>query len=180
MPDFAATSATEGLALPVTTGGATLAALPETPRLSVAPYRGRTQAVASALGAPLSVGTATPLPGGRLVFAGLGLWLLEGIDARARLAGLAAVTDQSDAWCGLALDGPGATDTLARLVPLDLAPAACPEGTAARSLLRHVPLLLVRTATGFDLLVPRSYATTAVAEITEAMARLDARSRLPA
>ena len=65
---------------------------------------------------------------------------------------------------------------LARLVPLDLAPDAFPAGSAARSLLRHLPLLLVRAGDGFELLVPRSYAATAVRELAEAMRGVAARA----
>ncbi len=69
---------------------------------------------------------------------------------------------------------------LARLVPLDLAGAAFPAGTAARSLLRHVPLLIVAGEAGFELLVPRSYARTAVEELGAAMRGVEARAALTA
>lgn len=178
MAELAATAATDGLDLPRTVGAATLAALPETSRHSLAPFRGREAEVAAALGARPVPGAATALAGGRVVFAGLGVWIVEGVEPDPVLARSAAVTDQSDAWCGLALAGAGAVAVLARLVPLDLEPVAFAEGAAARTLLRHVPLLLVRTTDGFDLLVPRSCAATAVAEIVEAMARVAARAAL--
>ena len=96
------------------------------------------------------------------------------------LDGLAALADQTDAWAGLALAGPDAEAVLARLVPLDLAPQAFPEGAAARSMLRHLPLLIVRGAEGFELLVPRSSAATAVREVGEAMRGVAARAALGA
>ena len=178
MAELAAAAAAGGLGLPRTVGEATLSALPEVSRHSVAPFRGREAAAEAALGARLEPGLASALPGGRIVFAGLGQWLVEGVEPGPALAEVAAVTDQSDAWCGLGLAGAAAVAVLARLVPLDLDPAAFPEGAAARTLLRHVPLLLVRTGAGFDLLVPRSYAETAVGEIAEAMARVAARGAL--
>jgi sarcosine oxidase subunit gamma len=115
--------------------------------------------------------------GGRLIWAGFGLWLLQAADPGERLAGLAAVTDQSDAWCGLALSGPAAPEVLARLVPLDLDPAAFTPGAAARSLLRHVPLLIV-AGDGFELFVPRSYGRTAVGDLVAAMRGVAARAAL--
>ena len=67
---------------------------------------------------------------------------------------------------------------LARLVPIDLDPAAFPPGSAARSMLGHVPLLLVNGDDGFELLVPRSYARTAVEELATAMRGVAARAAL--
>jgi sarcosine oxidase subunit gamma len=176
--ELGAREATAGLGLPLTAGGATLAALPATPTWSVAPFRGREAGVAAALGAALPAGRAAAAPGGRLIWAGSGLWLLQAADPGERLAGLAAVTDQSDAWCALALSGAAAQEVLARLVPLDLDRAVFPRGAAARSLLGHVPLLLV-AGDGFELLVPRSYARTAVRELGEAMRGVAARAALP-
>ena len=68
--------------------------------------------------------TAGLADGGRLIWAGLDLWLLRGPRATpalaARLADLAAVTDQSDGWTALTPDRAGAAEVLARLVPIDL------------------------------------------------------------
>jgi sarcosine oxidase subunit gamma len=171
-----------GSELPLTVGKATLAALPETPMVSLAPFRGRDAEAAAVLGADLPPpGGTAPLADGRLIWAGLGLWLLRG-PAAARLGAPAgwAVTDQSDGWCGLALDGPAAEAVLARLVPVDLDPAAFPPGAAARTPLRHIPCLLVRTGPGFELLVPRSMARSAVRDLAQAMRAVAARAALDA
>lgn len=178
MVELAATS--EDLGLPLETGAARLATLPETPMISVAPFRGQEAAVAALLQAELPVGRAVPTALGRLIWAGLGTWLLRGPVRGDRLDRLAAVTEQSDAWCGLALTGPAATDVLARLVPLDLDPSRFPIGTAARSMLHHVPLLLVAVAGGFEIFVPRSYARTAVHDLATAMAAVAGRAALGA
>lgn len=176
MAELAAEAAFEGAGLPLAAGGTTLAALPEVARVSVAPFAGQREAVATALG------TLLPEPGraaGGVLWAGLGLWLVEGRQAgevSRRLAGLAAVTDQSDGWAGLRLTGATAVDVLARLVPLDL--AGFGPGSAARSLLHHVPLLILSVPAGFDLLVPRSYARTALGEIAQAMRAAAARAAL--
>lgn len=167
------------LDLPFTAGAATLAALPEAAMLEVLPFRGRAAEVGAALGVPLpGPGRVAAAPGGgALIWAGLDRWLLRG-PAEARLEGIAAAIDQSDGWVGLALGGAAAREALARLVPLDLAAAAFPEGSAARTGLRHVPCLLLAVAEGFEILVPRSYAGVAVAEIAEAMRAVAARAAI--
>ena len=135
MADLVATSALDGLALPVSAGRCRLAALPEVRRAIV----------------------TAPAEGVRF---GIGQWLVEG-DGE---------VDVSDAFAGLALDGPAAADVLARLVPVDLA-----GGLPARTLLRHTPVIVTARAEGFGLLVPRSYAASAVEDLVRAMRALAAR-----
>lgn len=178
MTDLIARPATEGLGLPLTLGTCTLIAAPETPRTSVAPFAGQAAAVAALLNAPLSVGNATALGPGRLIWTGLGQWLLEGIDPPAGLGAHAALTDQSDGWTALRLTGPDAGRVLARLTPLDLARAVFPPGSAARSLLGHVPVILIAVPEGVDLLVMRSFTATAAHEIAIAMRAVAAISEI--
>ena len=154
-------------------------ALPPVLRTSVAPFAGQEAAVAARLGVALPPpGRAQALPAGARRLGGDRALARRGPRQVAGLDGLAALTDQTDAWAGLALAGPDAEAVLARLVPLDLAPQAFPAGAAARSLLRHLPLLIVRQPEGFELLVPRSYAATAVRELGEAMRGVAARAAL--
>jgi heterotetrameric sarcosine oxidase gamma subunit len=173
--ELAAQDPLDGLGLPLAAGGSRLAALPAVRRVAVAPFAGRHAEVAAALGTALpAVGATAALAGGHLLWAGDDVWLVEGV-AAPDLAGLAAVVEQSDAWAGLVLEGAAARDVLARLVPLDLDPSACPAGSAARTLLRQVPLLIVVTADGFRLLVPRSFAASAVEDLARAMRGVAAR-----
>ena len=182
MADLAAEDPFTGIPLPLAAGEATLSALPATARASVAPFAGHAETTSETLRA--LTGAELPPPGragGPLAWFAIGQWLVEGhdpSDLAARLAGLAAVTDQTDAWAAMRLAGPAAPDVLARLVPLDLDPARFPAGSAARSLLRHVPLLLLARGGGLDLLVPRSYARTAVHELAGAMRAVAARRSL--
>lgn len=104
---------------------------------------------------PLGV-TTRPAEGLRL---GIGQWLVAG----------AGEVDVSDAFVGLAVEGPDAAGVLARLMPIDLA------GLPARTLLRHVPVIVSVRAEGFALLVPRSYAASAVGELLTAMRSVAAR-----
>ncbi|MEO0654849.1 MAG: sarcosine oxidase subunit gamma [Pseudomonadota bacterium] len=88
----------------------------------------------------------------------------------------AAVTDQSDAWAMLVLEGPGARDVLARLCPQDLRPDVFAEGHAAQTLIGHMTATLMRTgAYRYELLIFRSMARTAVHELGTAMAMVAAR-----
>lgn len=181
MPELSPRPAFDGLGLPLAIGGATLAAAPEAPLCE-----------ALALGAPLpgappgldlpEPGRAVAWPDGAVaIWAGLGRWLVRGAPAEAlarRLGAAAAVVDQSDGWAGLVLNGPAARDVLARLLPLDLDPAAFPPGSAARSALRQTPCLVLAAPDGFGLLVPRSYAGSAVADLAAAMRALAARAAI--
>ena len=169
--ELAAAGAVRGLGLPLAAGGGAARGAAGGGARAVAPFAGqgaRSRRARRGRRRPDGAGAGR----GPVVWAGMGQWLVEGRErARSRrLGGLAAVTDQTDGWAGLRLAGDAARAVLARLVPLDLEPAAFPPGTAARSLLRHVPLLLIaRDEGGFELLVPRSYARTAVEELAGAM-----------
>jgi heterotetrameric sarcosine oxidase gamma subunit len=165
---------------PVTHGSVTLAEWP-LPRLtSVAPFEGQDKAMAKAL---KTMGLAFPAPNASVTSKGTGtlIWtgrnqsfLLEADSAP--LNGLAALTDQSDGWCGLMLTGAGAADVLARLVPVDLRDSRFPAGRCIRTGLNHMNAVLWRREDGFALLVFRSMARTAWHELTEAMQTTAARA----
>jgi len=177
-----------GLNLPFEIAEARLAALPRARIMGIAPFRGCEAAVSDALAAAVGaglpdVGRATRLAGGRLIWAGIGQWVLTGSVAAAgmpALTGLAALTDQSDGWACMTLDGSEAPEILARLLPLDLDTANFPSDAAARSLLRHVACLLVAGEAGCEIMVPRSFARTVVHELTEAMRGVAGRRALEA
>jgi heterotetrameric sarcosine oxidase gamma subunit len=177
-----------GLHLPLTHGGAMLGAGAAGALVSIAPFRGRDAVVATILNDQL--GATLPEPGhvaegtsGRVIWMGLGQSFAElpetaAADLMAALAPHAAVTDQSDGWAALSLTGPHARLVLARLVPLDLDPAAFPPGSVARTQLRHVICALLATEGGFRILVLRSFARTAVHDLGTAMAAVAARAEL--
>jgi sarcosine oxidase subunit gamma len=175
-----AKSATEGL-LPLKIGGLTLAdATPA--RLTAVAHRPGKEKAAAAVLQKLGLGWPAPdraIQNGKAAI----LWSSraqaflvnaapEGLEASA------ALTDISDGWVVLALEGKGAADALARLVPLDLSPAAFPEAATARSGLGHMMLLLHRAgAERFHLYVFRSMAATAIHELEAAMKSLAARAQ---
>lgn len=181
MAEMIAKSPALGLT-PVETGGATLSEGPMAPVWAVMPYRGRTADLAGALetahGLPFpEPGMLHAAPPARIAWSGLDQAFLMGVAPDPALAAHAALTDQSDAWAHLVLDGPSARDVLARWVPLDLSPAACPPGSARRTLVGHMAALLLHPdGDRFEILVFRSMAGTAVHEIGRAMAAVAARA----
>jgi sarcosine oxidase subunit gamma len=177
--ELIATSATEGL-VPVSHGRFTLADAGLARITSVAPFNGGEPAVTAALGTALGLGFPAPNTtqasgAARIVWTGRGQAFLMNADPTG-LEGLAALTDQTDAWAALRLAGAGADQVLARLVPLDLRPAVFAEGAAARSALGHMMAVIWREGDGFVILVMRSMARTAVHEIAAAMSAVAARS----
>ena len=169
---------------PVTTKGAQLTEAAMVPIWSIAPYRGQTAAVSAAL--LQSHGLAFPgpgevlgTPGAMLAWAGLDQAFLIGAAPGDALAAHAALVDQSDGWARLILTGPDARAVLARFVPLDLSPTACPPGSSRRTLLGHMQaMILHHDADSFEILVFRSMAATAIHDLTRAMRTIEARSTL--
>lgn len=183
MAELIATGAAEGL-LPVEKGGFRLSDAAPGRITSVAPFAGKEKAVTAAL--KKAHGLAFPAPNkaaakgaARIVWTGRGQAFLIDADP-APLEGLAALTDQTDAWAALRLEGAGADRVLARLIALDLRPAAFPAGSAARAGLNHMMAVVIRAGEGFDLMVFRSMAKTAVHEIAAAMSAVAARGEGPA
>lgn len=179
MPEFIATLPLGGR--PPFEAGSTVLAERVLPRLtSVAPLKGRDKALAKAL---RPMGLVFPAPnrvsagkGASLVFSGRGQAFLMGADP-APLASCAALTDQSDGWAGLALQGAEALAVLARLYPLDLREMTGDH--AVRAPLNHMPSFLLRPAPErFEMLVFRSMARTAWHEVETAMRAVAARGRL--
>lgn len=181
MARLIAKSATEGL-LPLTVGALTLTDATPARITAVAPWPGCEAAADAALQA---LGLGWPAPDraitsakAAILWSGRSQAFLLGAAPKG-LADAAALTDLSDGWVALALDGPPAADTLARLVPLDLSPAAFPEGATARSGLGHMVVLLHRAGPErFRLFVFRSMVRTAVHEIEVAMRSVAARAAI--
>ncbi len=168
--------------LPLTVGTVTLFEDEGQAITSVAPFRGQESAVSDALKAQLGAawpkpGRSTGKSGSRVVWSGLDQAFVIG-PALSPIPG-AALTDQSDAWACLTLEGEGARDVLARVTPLDLRPSAFKQGHAARTELAHMSALLLRTGESrYAIMAFRSMAKTLVHDLHEAMIAIEARTKL--
>jgi len=115
----------------------------------------------------------------RLLWAGRGTYFLVGEKPPDRaLARVASLVDQSDGWCSLSLDGEDAAEVLARLSPLDLRLKVFKPGNTARSELQHMMALYLRTRSGFEIMVMRSFAHSALHHLKEAMTSVAAQNRI--
>jgi len=172
-----------GLGLPLEAGDCRLAALPVERITAIQPFPGQ-EATVDTLLRPLGLrfpaaGESLSHGGVRLHWAGRATAFLMGAAPPEGLRTSAALTDQSDGWAGLRLEGPGSAEVLARLVPLDLRMARFAPGRAARTPVNHMQALILRAgAEVFDIHVFRSMAGTAVHELTQAMRGVAARHKV--
>jgi len=166
---------------PITIGSVTLNEAPFAPIWAIMPFRGQVTDLSQAM--KQAHGLRFPDPNEmtqngdlRCAFSGIDQAFLLGGVPDASLSAHAALTEQSDAWTHLRLDGACVSDVLARLTPLDLSLRAFPVGSAQRSSLGHMATLVLRPSeTEFEILVFRSMAQTAVHELERAMKGVAAR-----
>lgn len=174
MADLAARPAGAG-AFPLEAGGLRAAAVEPGPLWLVMPYPDRVAAVAGRLGGLWpEPGRSAEGGGRRALWWGREAALVEGPPPEG-LGDLAAVVAQSDAWCVARLEGEGAEDALARLVPIDLRPRAFAEGAVARTLLGHVAVGIARRGGALEIWAPRSMAGTVAHDLGRAMRGVAAR-----
>lgn len=176
MIELKETSPCAGL-LPLEIGSTRLSEVPWEEMTLVAPYRGKAAAAGKALGMGWPEPNCMIMAGGaRLVWFGFEEAMLIGKPAPDTFDSLAALSDQSDAWARVQLEGVGARDVLARLTPLDLRDAAFPVGGAQRSELFHMPAAFLRRAEeSWEIMVFRSMAGTLVHDLKVAMEGVAAR-----
>jgi methylglutamate dehydrogenase subunit D len=82
------------------------------------------------------------------------------VELKPVVAGLAAVTDQTDARSILRISGPRAREVLAKGVPIDLHPRAFPPGSIAITHASHIGIIMwqLDAAPTYELAVFRSFA----------------------
>ncbi|MEM9241072.1 MAG: sarcosine oxidase subunit gamma family protein [Pseudomonadota bacterium] len=66
------------------------------------------------------------------------------------------LTDQTDVWTGLELSGPGSLAALERICPIDLHPLSFAVDDAARTVMEHLGVLIIRTGEDQFLLLSAS------------------------
>ncbi|SEQ90149.1 sarcosine oxidase subunit gamma [Thalassovita taeanensis] len=181
MADLTAKTPCAGL-LPLSIGTLTLTEVDPGHMTAVAPLKGQTSALSEAL--KTAHGMALPAPnratgkdGARTIWFGHAHSLLIGPAPDPSLAQYAALTDQSDAWAVVRLEGPGAADVLARLTPLDLRAPQFKRGHTARTDLMHMMASITRTGPqAFQIMVFRSMAHTLVHDLKTAIEAVTARA----
>ncbi len=173
MPELIAKTALAGQT--ITLDGTILAEAELGQITSIAVFAGKQKAAAAALGQPFPKPNSFSTKSGILCWTGPDQAFLIGTPIP-DLTGIAATTDQSGGWAALRLSGPNAAAALMRLVPLDLQHFS--KGQSARAPLGHMNMVLLREKDGFLLLVFRSMARTAWAEIETALKSLAARAAL--
>jgi heterotetrameric sarcosine oxidase gamma subunit len=113
-----------------------------------------------------------------LVWSSPGQWLVVGsagaslADLPTRLAGLAAVTDQSDGRALVRISGPAARAALAKGFSIDLHPSVFSTGSAAVTSVAHISVQIWQAdeAPTFVLAVPRGFAGSFWSWLTAAAA----------
>ena len=179
MAELIAKSPLAGFA-PVVTPSGSLTEVHPGQITSLQPHPGKLAALSKALKKAHGVGFPGPgeslsAKGVTVIWSGREQAFQLGVSADPALADLAAVTDQSDGWAVMLLQGPKGAQVLARLCPLDLRPGVFAVGQVARSQLQHVPALIHRSKDGFQIMVFRSMARTAWHELATALHMLAAR-----
>ncbi len=174
MVELKETSACAGL-LPVTYGSVTLEEMTVEHMTSLSPLgdaSGLSDALDNAHGMALPApNRSTGKDSARCIWFGRDEALLIGPAPDDALRKLGAVVDQSDAWAVVRLQGLGAVDVLARLVPVDLRDGAFKQGHTARTQLGHMHASITKLEPDqFMIMVFRSMAGTLVHDLKQAMA----------
>ncbi len=180
MTDLISLSPCDGL-LPLSIGDLTLTEPDLGVMTSLAPYKGRQQALSEVL--KRAHGMAFPAPNritgranARAIWLGQGQAMLIGPAPDPALADHAALTEQSDAWAMVRLEGAGAVDVLVRLLPIDLRASRFKRGHTARTTCAQMMASVTRLADQtFQIMVFRSMAETLVHEMKTAMEAVTAR-----
>lgn len=168
--------------LPLSIGEVSLSEVDWGAITSVAPFSGQEKAVSEALKAEIGArfpapGRMTGRAGARVVWTGMAQAFVLG-PAVTALEG-AALTDQSDAWTCVELEGAAARAVLARVAPLDLRPGVFKTGHAARTQLAHMSAVVMRLGeTRYGIMVYRSMAQTLMHDLKEAMRSVAGRAAL--
>jgi len=163
-------------ALPIEIGGAILEDAQPEAITWVAPLKGQHQAIADQLGGFPQRGACIEVKGGRAISVGPGQAMVLGV---AVLPDDAAVTDQSDGWTVVALDGEAARDVLARLTPIDTRNRAFATGSTARTLIGHMTVSITRISDfRYEIMGFRTMTQTLIHELTRAMRQIEARRKL--
>ncbi|MFT5161369.1 MAG: heterotetrameric sarcosine oxidase gamma subunit [Paracoccaceae bacterium] len=170
--------------LPIDIGSTVLIEVTPANITSLMPHKGKEKALDEALKkahelALPAIGRSTGKADLRMIWTGRGQYMLVGNKPAARsLARSASLTDQTDGWAVMSIEGPLAANILARLCPLDLRASTFKTGHTARSEVAHMMAVVTRTVDGFEIMVMRSFAHTLTHHLKQAMESVAAQSVL--
>lgn len=181
MVELSAKTPCDGM-LPLTIGTTMLTETDPSAMTSIAPYKGQDKALSDVL--KRVHGMAVPAPnrtsgkaGMRALWFGQRVTLLMGPVPDTDLSEYAALTDQSDAWAVVRLEGDRAVDVLARLTPVDLRPMIFKRGHTMRTDLKHMMASITRIGErSYQIMVFRAFARTLVHDLQSAMEGVAARA----
>ncbi len=177
MGEIALRAAPACLAEALQQGDAVVALAPPRSMASIALYGNELTALLDVLGGTLPLpGRQLTVDGVRYLWSGPASWLAlapnDDPDFAAklavRLAGRAAVTEQSDGRAILRVQGAAARVALTKLLPIDLHPGVFTEGSTALTLAGHINVQIWRTENMFELACFRSFAGALSAALSEA------------
>ena len=104
-------------------------------------------------------------------------YFLMGPEPKISLNSFGRLTDVSDGYAVVSLQGSQIEQVLARLVPIDVSCNVFKRGQTARTLIQQINGSLTRVSdTEFQIIVPRSMAYTLVKDIERAMQSVNART----
>lgn len=168
MADLSVSSPLAGSDLPFSVPGLAVREVDFVQMVSVAPLADADLSPIADFGGLPEVGRWSAGDAGEVFWAGYWHWFVRG----AGVAGLklkgAAITDQSDGWAGMRLEGALTREVVARLCPLDLRLSAFGQGDVARTEFAHMMSIVIARSDGLDVFVMRSFAKTAVHHLKDA------------
>ena len=88
-----------------------------------------------------------------------------------RLGDAAYLTDQTDTWCALEIEGPVCRTALERICPLDLHPRGFAVDDVARTVMEHLGVIIARTREHGFLLLSASSSAGSFLHAVETSAR---------
>lgn len=183
MVDLIAKTPLEGV-LPISSGSVTLTETAPAFITSITPHAGKEKTCATALKtahdlALPAVGRSSGAAALRILWTGQGQYFLVGAKTASKtLAKSASLTDQSDSWAVMTLEGADAAEVLARVCPIDTRPSAFKRGHTARTELAHMMSVVSCTSGGFEIMVMRSFARTAAHQLMDAMDSIAAQNAI--
>ena len=170
--------------LPISESGVTLSLSTPAFITSIAPYKGQSQALSTLLKKTCNMalpttGMAVQAGDNRLLWFGHNQYLLiSQSPPEPGIAKLAAMTDQSDAWTVMLLEGRLAAAALAHYCPLDLRPSHFGLGQTARAPVAHLPSVVTPVNSGFEVIFMQSLVRTGIHHLHQAMRSVSAQQAL--